>query len=86
MILARFVLTKGFPTLILFKAGGNESKAYNGPVESVDFVNLMQFVNQNTGRGPPDVKVHIILALDVENILNKLYIILFHLLIQSCLF
>ena len=59
MILARFVLEKGYPTLILFKAGGNERKAYDGSLDyGADFISMMQFVNLNTGRGPPNVKVY----------------------------
>ena len=71
MILARFVLEKGYPTVILFKAGGNESKAYDGSLDDgADFVSMMQFVNLNTGRGPPKVKVYNTVFIDNKMIVK----------------
>ena len=48
------MLEKGYPSLWLIEAGGNKSEAYDGPK---DLASLMEFVNDHTGRGPPNVKV-----------------------------
>ena len=54
IILARFPLKMGYPTIMFFEEGTNNSVAHDGPV---DLGSLMEFVNDNTGRGPPIVKV-----------------------------
>ena len=47
LVIARFQLKYGYPTLMLIKAGGNDSAPYLGPT---DFESLVEFVNDETGR------------------------------------
>ena len=52
-IIARYELQAGYPTIMLLKAGENET-VHNGPT---DPNTLIEFINMHTGRGPRTVKV-----------------------------
>ena len=49
-ILARFQMKNGFPTLMLIRAGGNDTTTYLGPT---DLESLVEFVNEATPKEPP---------------------------------
>ena len=46
-----FKLKNDYPTLMLIKAGGNETEKYLGPK---DLESIVEFLNEKTDRGEPD--------------------------------
>ena len=53
VILARYQLIND-PTLMLIKAGGNDTETYLGPT---DLGSLVEFLNRETGRAPSPERV-----------------------------
>ena len=51
---AKFQLHEGYPTLMFFKTGANDSVMHRGPQ---DVHTLMAFVHEQMGRKPIEIKV-----------------------------